>query len=170
MKALVAEAGRGGAAAGSSTLPLSEVTDGTDDPEVAETSQSAVPPSSHRPTAAAASTRRPVRNEVSQLVQSKNRGINVQSIPARPCPKARNRINSSMARNNCPPVAGVISEIRAIPPMVTPKYGWKMTPSAAVTQMADHHSPGPRWRIFKSIHAASKRVSASTTPSDPTAI
>ncbi len=139
MKAFAAEAGRGGGRSGSSAFPF--VGRG---PMIPRWPKRANRRCYHRAIGRPPPRRAPgARQEgESQLVQSKNRGIKAQSAPGRPCPNARNRINSSMARNNCPPVAGLISEIRAIPPMVTPEEG--VVDDAQCRRHADGRPPQSR--------------------------
>ena len=51
---------------------------------------------------------------------------------------------ASHGRNNCPQVAGPSFRDGAqTPPWATPSSGWTTTPTANVTQTADHQSPGP---------------------------
>ncbi len=139
--------------------------------------QASPPPSSQWPTATAARRIRPVRKETSQLAQSTKRGINPHSQADRPWPRARKTIRSSRARNSRDQAAGVIEEIgppmpgtAASPPGEIPLSGSKKAPTASATQIADHQSPGPRWRILMRIQAAASRTNASSSPSAPMAI
>ena len=113
---------------------------------------------------------------MSQLAQRRNRGINPQIQAGRPWPRARNRINNSSARKRWLPAAGVIDEDEppmpgtdARPPGAIPLIGSKKTPTASVTQIADHHRPGPRCRIFIRAQAAASRTRASSRPRAPIA-